>query len=84
MAEANEKMAYQVVYTYTTETEDKTLTKTFTDYNTSVTDDKIREIGNTFLTNKLFKDAKNGVITALKKVQRVNKKITHIPVNSSN
>lgn len=83
MAEANEKMSYQVIATFTTETEGKTMTKTFSDYNTAVTDDTCREVCAACVTNVAFKDAKNGVITGVKKVQRVEKKITDVPVDAA-
>lgn len=82
MAEANEKMNYQVIATFTTETTDKTMTKTFSDYNTAVSDDTCRSVAQACVTNVAFKDPKNGVITGVKKVQRVEKKITDVPVNA--
>lgn len=67
-----------VVYTFDTETEGKSLKKTFSDYNTSVSDDNLRTVGKTINAQALFASDENGVISGLTNIERIEKKITDI------
>lgn len=67
-----------VVYTFDTETEGKSLKKTFSDYNTSVSDDALRTVGKTINAQALFASDENGVISGLTNIERIEKKITDI------
>lgn len=72
------KTLQSVVYTFDTETEGKTFSKTFSDYNTSVTDDQLRTVGKTISGQELFASDAGGVISGLTGIKRVEKKITDI------
>lgn len=78
MAETNTNYKYSVQYIFDTEVEDKTLTKTFSDYNTSVSDDQILNVGTIFVTNQIFADDTNGVITRVNKTRRIKQEITDL------
>lgn len=73
----NVKTVNSLVYTFDTETENKSMSKTFTDYNTSVTDDQIRTVGKILAAQELF-SGDFGVISALVSMERVEKQITDI------
>lgn len=83
MAEANEKMAYTVTFTFDTETEGKSLTKTFSDYNTSVSDDALRTVGKTINAQALFASNEYGVISGLTKIERHENKTVDVPVDAA-
>lgn len=69
---------HSVVYKFETTTEGKSYTKTFSDYNTSVSDDNLRTVGKTIAEQELFASDENGVISGLTKIERVDKQITDI------
>lgn len=73
----NVKTVNSIVYTFDTETENKSMSKTFTDYNTSVSDDQIRTVGKILAAQELF-SGDFGVISALVSMDRVEKQITDI------
>lgn len=77
------KTTRSITFIFGTDQEDKTITKSFSGYNTTLTDDAISTVGNSLVSNQLFADDDAGVITSIKKAQRIVKEITDVVLTPS-
>lgn len=62
--------------------ENTTMTKTFTDFDDSISSATMSKAGYAFVDNKSFKN-KYGAITDLKQIDVIERTITEIPVDAS-
>lgn len=77
------KTTRSITFIFGTDREDKTITKSFSGYNTALTDDAISTVGNSLVSNQLFADDDAGVITSVQKAQRIVKEITDVVLTPS-
>lgn len=66
------KTTHSIKFIFGTDQEDKTLTKSFSGYNTALADDAISTVGNTLVANQIFADDDSGVITSVEKAERLD------------
>lgn len=52
-------------YVFTTDQDDVTIAKSFSDYDTTITDDTIKTVGDAFVAQKVFASDDDAVITGI-------------------
>lgn len=83
MAETKTKTVNTLEYVFDTNQAGKTLTKSFTDFDTTVTDDIIKTVGQNLATNKIFADDAGAVISSLKEANVIQRTIRKVDVTAA-